>query len=149
MTNVVSFNVTELFPIVPIEDALSLLKKWLKQHITEIDSVNLYYRNGKNVHARQLFPQFDGRFYRKTFGTSMGNALSPFLANIFMADLESRLSKLKIFPKVGTCRRYMLYAMKKNTIDRMLAFLRLSTASEYILDLCIIINHFWVKIFHF
>jgi hypothetical protein len=38
----VSFDVTALLPNVPIEDALSLLKKWLKQHITDMDSVNLY-----------------------------------------------------------------------------------------------------------
>jgi hypothetical protein len=30
----VSFDVTALFPNVPIEDVLSLLNKWLKQHIT-------------------------------------------------------------------------------------------------------------------
>jgi hypothetical protein len=61
--------------------------------------------------------QFNGHYYRQTFGTSMGNALSPFLANIFMADLETRLSKLKIFPKIWT--RYVndiFCVMKKNTI---------------------------------
>jgi hemerythrin len=31
--------VTALLPNVPIEDALSLLKKWLKQHITDMDSM--------------------------------------------------------------------------------------------------------------
>jgi hypothetical protein len=30
----------------------------------------------------------------------MGSALSPFLAIFFMADLETRQTKLKIFPKV-------------------------------------------------
>jgi hypothetical protein len=40
----VSFDVTALLPNVPIEDALSLLKKWLKQHITDMDSVNLYVK---------------------------------------------------------------------------------------------------------
>jgi hypothetical protein len=43
--------------------------------------------------------QLNGHYYRKTFSTSVGNALSPFLANVFMAEVEARLSKLKIFPK--------------------------------------------------
>jgi hypothetical protein len=67
------------------------------------------------------FFQFNGHYYQQTFGTSMGNALSPFLANIFMADVETRLSKLKIFPKEWI--RYIdniFCVMKKNTIDRML-----------------------------
>jgi hypothetical protein len=68
--------------------------------------------------------QFNGHYYQQTFGTSMGNALSPFLANIFMADLETRLSKLKFFPKVWI--RYVddiFCVMKKNTIDRMLVIM--------------------------
>jgi hypothetical protein len=51
----------------------------------------------------------------------MGNALSPFLANIF---IEMRLSRLKIFPKVWI--RYVddiFCFMKKNTIDWMLVIL--------------------------
>jgi retron-type reverse transcriptase len=64
--------------------------------------------------------QFTGHYYQQTFGTIMGNALSPLLANIFMTVLETRLSKLKIFPKVWI--RYVndiFCVMKKNTIDRM------------------------------
>jgi hypothetical protein len=73
-----------------------------------------------NWRCLQLF-QFNGHYHWQTFGTSMGNALSPFLANIFMADLETRLSKLKIFQKVWI--RYVndiFCVMKKNSIDRML-----------------------------
>jgi Reverse transcriptase (RNA-dependent DNA polymerase) len=119
----VSFDVTALFPNVPIEDALLLLKKWLKQNITDMDSVNTYVELAKMCMQDNYF-QFDGRFYQQTFGTSMGNALSPFLANIFMADLESRLSKLKIFPKIWI--RYVddiFCVMKKNTIERMLVIM--------------------------
>jgi hypothetical protein len=68
--------------------------------------------------------QFNGHCYRQTFGTSMENALSPFLVNMFMADLETRLSMLKIFPKVWI--RYVddiFCVMKKNTINRMLVIM--------------------------
>jgi GIY-YIG catalytic domain len=54
----------------------------------------------------------------------MGNALSPFLANIFMADFEFKLSKLKIFPKIWI--RYVddiFCVMKRNTIDRLLVIM--------------------------
>jgi hypothetical protein len=95
----VSFDVTALFPNVPIEYALSLLKKWLKQHITDMDSVNSYVELTKMCMQDNYF-QFKGHYYRQTFGTSIENALSPYLANIFIADLETRLSKLTIFPKV-------------------------------------------------
>jgi hypothetical protein len=86
------FDVTALFPNVPIEDALSLLKKWLKlkQHITDMDSINSYVELTKMFMQDNYF-QLNGHDYRQTFGTSMGNALSPFLTNIFMADLETRL----------------------------------------------------------
>jgi hypothetical protein len=83
----------------PIEDALSLLKILLKQHITDMDSVNSYVELTK-MYMQDNYFQFNGHYYRQKFGTSMENALSPFLANIFIADLEMRLSKLKIFPKL-------------------------------------------------
>jgi hypothetical protein len=54
----------------------------------------------------------------------MENALLPFLVNMFMADLETRLSMLKIFPKVWI--RYVddiFCVMKKNTINRMLVIM--------------------------
>jgi hypothetical protein len=58
------------------------------------------------------------------FGTSMGNALSPFMANLLMADLETRLSKLKIFPRIWL--RYVddiFCITKRNTIDRLLVIM--------------------------
>jgi hypothetical protein len=87
----VSFDVTALFPNVLIEDALSLLKRWFKQHITDMDSVNSSVEITKMIMQDNSF-QFNGHYYRQTFGTSMEKALSPFLVNIFMADLETRLS---------------------------------------------------------
>jgi hypothetical protein len=54
----------------------------------------------------------------------MGNALSPFIANLFMADLETRLSRLKIFPRIWL--RYVddiFCIAKRNTIDRLLVIM--------------------------
>jgi hypothetical protein len=84
-----------------------------------LDSVNSYVELTKMCMQDNYF-QFNGHYY----GTSLGNALSPLLANIFMADLETRLSKLKILPKVWL--RYiddMFCVMKKNTINWMLVIM--------------------------
>jgi hypothetical protein len=54
----------------------------------------------------------------------MGNALSPFLANLFMAEFETKLSKLKIFPRIWI--RYVddiFCVMKTNTIERLLVIM--------------------------
>jgi hypothetical protein len=119
----VSFDVTALFPNVPIDLTLTLLKRWLKLHITENNTINAYVELAKLCMQENFF-QFNGHFYKQNFGTSMGNALSPFMANLFMADLETRLSKLKIFPRVWL--RYVddiFCIAKRNTIDRLLVIM--------------------------
>jgi len=44
--------------------------------------------------------QFRGAYYQQTFGTAMGNALSPFIANLFMGHMENKLKRRKLFPRV-------------------------------------------------
>lgn len=59
--------------------------------------------------------------YSQSAGLAMGLSLSPFLAEIFMGNLEEELSKLNIFPKVWD--RYVddVYAeMKKTHIRQFL-----------------------------
>jgi hypothetical protein len=50
--------------------------------------------------------QFEGTFYEQTFGTSMGNALSPFDANLFMGGLRAYTEEAEAFSEImGTVRR--------------------------------------------
>jgi hypothetical protein len=115
-----TLQVTVLFLNVPIDTTILLLKKWLKQHVIIIKTVNSYVELGKLCMNDNYF-QFNGRFYKQTFGTSMGSTLSPFLAKLFMAEFETKLSKLKIFPRIWI--RYVediLCVMKTNTIERLL-----------------------------
>jgi hypothetical protein len=46
------------------------------------------------------FFQFNKKFYEQTEGTAMGNALSPFLANLYMANFEMVLKRRNLLPKV-------------------------------------------------
>lgn len=48
----------------------------------------------------QNYFQFRGKFYQQHSGLSMGCKLSPFLANIYMSDLEERLRGNNLFPVV-------------------------------------------------
>lgn len=48
----------------------------------------------------QKISQFDGKFYIITKGTRMGNALSPFLANLFMSHFEMKMKEEGILPRI-------------------------------------------------
>ncbi|KXJ70662.1 hypothetical protein RP20_CCG022811 [Aedes albopictus] len=43
--------------------------------------------------------QFRGQFYKHTKGAPMGNPLSPFLCELFMANLETKLTEQGLHPK--------------------------------------------------
>jgi hypothetical protein len=51
------------------------------------------------------FFQFTGKFYEQTKGTAIGNALSPFLANLYMVNFEMVLKRRNLLPKVSV--RYL------------------------------------------
>jgi hypothetical protein len=53
----------------------------------------------------QTIFQFRNKFCKQTFGTCMGNPLSCFIANLFMANLEWSLKDLPCFPSFW--RRYV------------------------------------------
>jgi hypothetical protein len=101
-----------------------------------MDSVNSYVEFTKMCMHDNYF-QYNGYYYRQMLGTSMGNALSPFLANIFMADLETR---------VGIRYVYDIFCvMKKNTIDRMLVIMKFTHAVEDNETLCFSIHSDYIS----
>ena len=62
-----------------------------------------------------------GRYktYKQTFGLSMGNKLSPLLANVFMSDFENEYQTEKLFPRVW--KRYVddiFAAVKERSLDK-------------------------------
>lgn len=82
----VSFDVKALYPNVPIPKAIEILEIWLNKQQIDRDKGRMYI-NMTKVCMNQTIFQFKGKFYKQNFGTSMGNPLSCFVANIFMANL--------------------------------------------------------------
>lgn len=78
----VSFDVENLFPSVPIETAIEFLKIWLEGNNVDKEKAALNVETAE-LCMRQSFFTFRGRFFRQTHGTTMGNTLSPFIADKF------------------------------------------------------------------
>ncbi|XP_062713449.1 uncharacterized protein LOC134290345 [Aedes albopictus] len=100
----VSFDVTALFPNVPVSDALRSLRRHLERCRVPPNHIEAYLTVAE-VCMDQNYFMFRGKFYKQTFGLSMGSKLSPLLADVFMSDFEEELQKEKIFPRIW--RRYV------------------------------------------
>ncbi|XP_055612524.1 uncharacterized protein LOC129759133 [Uranotaenia lowii] len=96
----VSFDVSALFPSVPISDALRSLRRHLERRRAPPNQIAAYVTIAE-VCMNQNYFLFRGKFYKQTFGLSMGSKLSPLLAELFMSDFEIDLEKReKLFPRV-------------------------------------------------
>ncbi|XP_055589434.1 uncharacterized protein LOC129758695 [Uranotaenia lowii] len=96
----VSFDVSALFPSVPTSDALNSLRGHLERRRVSPNKIEAYLAVAE-VCMKQNFFIFRGKFFKQTFGLSMGSKLSPLLAEVFMSDLEADLEKReRLFPRV-------------------------------------------------
>ena len=86
-----SYDVSALFTSIPIEPAINIIEKHLKE------DKDLHSRtNMKIQHIISLlrfclnnsYFFFQGRFYQQTEGAAMESPISPIVANLFMEDLE-------------------------------------------------------------
>ena len=101
----VSFDVEALFPSIPVEKLMKYLEKWLNDIGLQKEEVEDYIELTKICVGQNYF-SFDNKFYKQDSGLSMGNPLSPFLANLFMSFLETHL--IKAFPYMfKTWHRYV------------------------------------------
>src|SRR5262249_28416694 len=101
----VSFDISSLYPSIPIEKTILLVESWLKENQTEKAKVEMYMDLLK-LCTRNSFFQFENRFYDQVEGLGMGNPLAPFLASeIFLGNLEMEIVKEGWFPRVWL--RYM------------------------------------------
>ncbi|XP_062715519.1 uncharacterized protein LOC134291590 [Aedes albopictus] len=119
----VSFDVAALFPSVPATEALQSLRRHLERCRVPLNHIEAYLSVAK-VCMNQNFFNFRGKYYKQTFGLSMGSKLSPLLADLFMSDLENEAQKQKLFPRVWW--RYVddVFApVKERYVDQTLSML--------------------------
>ena len=106
----VSYDGTALFTNVPLDETINILVNGTFAD----DWFNKTY--GLNLHKDQLVKlleiattnqlfQFDGQLYEQTDGVAMGSPLGPLMANIFMCQLEEKLTRDGLMPHLY--RRYV------------------------------------------
>lgn len=95
----ISFDVTALFPSVPINIAIESIKKHLITFDLPEDHLNTYITAIELCMKHNCF-KFRGTYYTNNFGCSMGNSLSPYVAEAFMCNLESQLKSEGILPRI-------------------------------------------------
>ena len=96
----VSFDVTQLFTRVPVNDAVEAVCKKLDSDLTFSDRTDLSIGTIKELMLSCLecrYFQFQGDFYEQLHGAPMGLSLSVVLANCYMEVLEENV--LRSAPK--------------------------------------------------
>lgn len=116
----ISFDVEALFPSIPVTVAILALKSNLDKYNIDDDKKRIYLETAKICMSHNFF-QYRGRFYYINFGTSMGNPLSPLLAEVFMSSLEIDLKRRNLLPRIWY--RYVddvFAVVKRDEIDNIL-----------------------------
>lgn len=78
-----SYDVSSLYPSVPIPFTLDLLMKWFIEVVVERILAQAYVEMAKVCMDQNIF-LFRGKWYAQFEGTSIGSSLSSFLAEVFM-----------------------------------------------------------------
>lgn len=99
-----SYDVTSLYPSVPVMFSLDLLMRWLIVNGVNRGLAQAYVEMAKTCMDQNIF-QFRGVWYIQTKGTSIGNSLSSFIAEIFMCHFEMKMRVDQMFPRFY--RRYI------------------------------------------
>ena len=89
----VSFDVKALFTSVPIQPAITIIKKLLEE------DQSLQQRTSMSVNniicllefcLKSTYFSYQGQHYQQLEGAAMGSPISPIVANIFMEDFEQK-----------------------------------------------------------
>ena len=95
------FDVTNLFPSIPIKETITLVENLLSDNNTH-PIIKQEIMDTLKVCLEQNYFEFNNDFYTSNEGLIMGNPLSPLLAEIFMNFLENKISQHSNF-------KYFLY----------------------------------------
>ena len=100
----VSYDVEALFTSVPVESAISIIKKHLEE------DKELHQRTAMTVKQipcplefciKTTYFTFQGKMYEQVKGAAMGSPISPIVANLLMEDLETKaLATAPSTPKI-------------------------------------------------
>ena len=90
--NLVSFDVTNLFGMVPVDEAIDIAtKKLFSSRYCPEDMVPSVFKNLLQLAISNNVFLFNGVYYIQKNGVAMGNPLAPTLAELFMQELETKL----------------------------------------------------------
>lgn len=98
----ISFDVKALFPSIPVKEALKYLEEWLMEQESTPKwktRVKQYVRLAELCMEENYF-MFRDKYYKGTKGVTMGNPLSGFISEIFMARMEQRLEEEQKLPRI-------------------------------------------------
>ncbi|XP_055840500.1 uncharacterized protein LOC129908179 [Episyrphus balteatus] len=118
--SIVSFDVEALFPSIPVDVAIESLKLHLEAKNVDESHKRVYLRAAKVCMSHNCFV-FRDKFYKNKNGTSMGNPLSPLIAEAFMSKFETDLKKEGLLPRIWL--RYVddvFSVVKKNSVNEIL-----------------------------
>ncbi|XP_036317693.1 uncharacterized protein LOC118732671, partial [Rhagoletis pomonella] len=119
----ISFDVEALFPSIPVDTAIEAIQNHLNKFSLPEDKFNAYLNAIKICMKHNCF-QFRGVYYNNNFGCSMGNSLSPYVAEAFMCNFESQLKSEGVLPRIWL--RYVddtFAIVKISDIDKILGTL--------------------------
>lgn len=118
-----SFDVSSLFPSIPVDIALKKLDEHLNKCNVE-QMKRAVYMEVATLCMKQSYFQFREDIYKVEFGTNMGHPLSPLIAELFMSAFEMDLKSCGLLPRVW--HRYVddVFAIvEKNEIQNVLTML--------------------------
>jgi hypothetical protein len=90
----ITFDVTDLYTMIPRDGALAVLGRFLTQNATDgkisTMSIDVIMRMARLVLHTNCFA-FDSKYYRQIRGGAMGSPFTMTLANIYMLEWEQSL----------------------------------------------------------
>ena len=91
--SMISYDVTALFTSIPVDKALIVIKKKLKEDQTLPQRCQLNVEQILELLSFCLnttYFTFEGQLYKQKHGAAMGSSVSPVVANLYMEDFEER-----------------------------------------------------------